>query len=53
MTKDELISILELRFTEQTHALGYKILLERLEEIEDYLRPFKCSVTVCKRVCSL
>lgn len=40
MTKDELISILELRFNEQTHALGYKILLERMEEIEEYLRPF-------------
>ena len=36
MTKDELISILELRFNEQTHDLGYKILLERMEEIEDY-----------------
>lgn len=46
MTKDELISILELRFNEQTHALGYKILLERMEEIEDYLRPFECSIRV-------
>ena len=40
MTKDELISILELRFTEQTHALGYKILLERIEEINKYLSIF-------------
>ena len=44
MTKDELISILELRFNEQTHALGYKTLLERMEEIDEYLRCFGYSI---------
>ena len=44
MTKDELISILELRFNEQTHALGHKMVLERMKEIDEYLRCFGYSI---------